>query len=410
MQIPKFATILTLLVLWTAPKVEALQMQTQHVTFKANFPAQVTGPYATTLQTQVPFLECSRACIAAGNSQPFNFSAKGNESMSIRINGGKPITIRFEDSNFANPAMATAAEVGAAIDNDLWSTGAGTLAFASWPNGQLSICTIEATANSSLQITDGIGSPAAILGLSTSLAVAPQFPANFTTHLYDLAANTANYAVGDQILINGTSTSGEEVSGAFTFGGNEGIRLQHLMNTINFLYKSDQPTGAMCYMEDGKLSLASNFTGPSNLSIAISDSPDSIGHTNWAQHPFVQTVTGSAPDVVSTAEKACDALGNSHMVSYDFFRRADDLNHWDLHVSVDPQEGEAVDGLITQISFDVNGRFAGSSEPLFSVIWNTQPAVFHTILCDFGFIGSDQIQQSNAPPAVTVIEFDGCGQ
>ncbi len=93
----------------------------------------------------------------------FPLSITTGDSFQIRVDGGPPQAVTFNTSSFANPSQATAAEVAASINSQVSGAHAQVV------NGQLVLQSNSTGTASSLQVTDGTGQPAAVLGLPSSL-------------------------------------------------------------------------------------------------------------------------------------------------------------------------------------------------------------------------------------------------
>ena len=96
-----------------------------------------------------------------GLTGPFNLAAGGN--LSVSVDGGPAQTVSFNAASFAVPAAATATEVVNAMNAQLVGATASVV------DGQVVLRSNTTGSISSLLVTDGAGTPAATLGLSTAL-------------------------------------------------------------------------------------------------------------------------------------------------------------------------------------------------------------------------------------------------
>ncbi|MFT7617181.1 MAG: flagellar hook-associated protein FlgK [Planctomycetota bacterium] len=106
-------------------------------------------------------LGSSQGQILGAMSEPFALTS--GDSLSISVNGGAPQNVVFSPSQFLHMGSATADEVASAIQSSLVG------ATASVENGQVIVTSNTNGVASTIQITDGAGSPASAFGLSTAL-------------------------------------------------------------------------------------------------------------------------------------------------------------------------------------------------------------------------------------------------
>jgi flagellar hook-associated protein 1 len=120
------------------------------------------------------------ATITGSPSAQEPFALANGQTLSIAVDGGSAQTITFNSGDFADITAATADEVAAAIDAQL--SGAS----ASVSDGRIVIQSDSTGATSSLLVTDGTGTPAATLGLSTTsdtgsaTAASPRIEGSYT--------------------------------------------------------------------------------------------------------------------------------------------------------------------------------------------------------------------------------------
>jgi len=80
-------------------------------------------------------------------------------------------------------------------------------------SGSLVITSNRTGEVSAIKVDDGTGSPAALLGLSTTLVTGVSSPATAATALNDLADNVVDYQNGDRIDVAGTNAAGQALPG-----------------------------------------------------------------------------------------------------------------------------------------------------------------------------------------------------
>jgi len=100
------------------------------------------------------------ASLTCANSETYDFSGSGDESLFVEVDGDQAQTITFPDSAFAVPAAATAAEVVARI-NALLTGATAEVTF----GGEVSITTRSKGEDATLRVIGGGAN--AILGFST---------------------------------------------------------------------------------------------------------------------------------------------------------------------------------------------------------------------------------------------------
>lgn len=100
------------------------------------------------------------ASLTCANTETYDFSAAGEESLFVEVDGDQAQTITFPDSAFVVPAAATAAEVVARI-NALLTGATAEVTF----GGEVSIATRSKGADATLRVIGGGAN--AILGFST---------------------------------------------------------------------------------------------------------------------------------------------------------------------------------------------------------------------------------------------------
>ncbi len=100
----------------------------------------------------------AKNAVVVGDDFPAALS--NGSTMQIAVDGGAPQTVTFNSANFANIAAATPEEVAAEINSQVPGATASVV------DGKLVVASNTEGASSSIQITDGTGSPASAMGLA----------------------------------------------------------------------------------------------------------------------------------------------------------------------------------------------------------------------------------------------------
>jgi flagellar hook protein FlgE len=205
--------------------------------------------------------------------------------------------------------------------------------------------------DSGVEIGDGTGSPAAILGLSTTLVNGVSSPATAATQLNDLSDNVVDYQNGDKIDVSGTNAAGQAFSGTFVYG-TDGTTLGELSTFVDNLV-TDAHTSLDA---SGNLSLTADNTGAAALSLVVSDDPANAGSTTFATHGFTVTTPGADADQFRTSLDVFDTRGLSHTVTLTFTRV--DGSTWDVAATTDDPNDQIVDGSVKGVTFNADGTFS----------------------------------------------------
>jgi flagellar hook protein FlgE len=200
---------------------------------------------------------------------------------------------------------------------------------------------ITDTAGNNTEWMSHVGAGAAILGGGN--------PATMSTPLNHLASNTANYAPGDTIKIQGTDADGAVVSALFVYGA-DGTTLGDLVNKISSVFPK-----ATASLVGGNLVLTADNPGPASLTLTLSDGPTNVGSTNFATHGMNLTTDGKDGDTVRSAIQFFDFQGRAHTITFTFQKQGP--NVWDMYASIDASEGTLIDDRVTGIRFNNDGSF-----------------------------------------------------
>lgn len=232
------------------------------------------------------FFEGLPASIVGTASSP-TFSITQNSTMSIASNGGAPVTIAF-DTFYGTSTPG--ADVVAEINADLASAGLND-PVASFSVNRVILTSVLVGPQASIKVTDGVNSPAATLGLSTTLTFGGKIPATQSTELNRLVDNVSDYVLGDKILVSGIHPDGFLIASQFDYGAfNDGTTLGDLIDFLNgpMIFDASSSSGATAAITGrGHIGIFPNSGGASQLSLTIADDLANFGHTLWAYHPFI---------------------------------------------------------------------------------------------------------------------------
>ena len=174
--------------------------------------------------------------------------------------------------------------------------------------------------------------------------------ATSATLLNSLDQNTAAYGAGDSITISGTDHDGSPVSVNLAVDGT--TTLGDLVTAVSGAFSGATATlGA-----DGRISVTSDDTGESFLSLTLTDTSGNVGGTDFSTNPAIVATTGDEGDTVQATFEVFDDRGGSHFVNATFQKQAD--GSWNLTASLNPSDGTIVDGSIEGIRFNADGSFA----------------------------------------------------
>jgi flagellar hook protein FlgE len=228
-----------------------------------------------------------------------------------------------------------------------------------------------------------IGPLAQVLTSATPLTVvpAPGSPALLTSTLNSLTDNQVPYVAGDNILLQGTTTTGATVNATVAVGPTTTVG--DVINAIN----TNFPGSTATLDASGNIVVTANSTGPSKLNFTISDATGNTGATSWSNHNPVTTVAGKNGDSVSSAIQFYDSQGTPHDLTLTFTKDATN-NTWDMTGTISAADGTIIDGSVQNIVFNDDGSFrsvngSGLGDP-FMTFKFPQIATPQTIGFNFG--------------------------
>jgi flagellar hook protein FlgE len=179
-------------------------------------------------------------------------------------------------------------------------------------------------------------------------------PATATTQLNQLDGLVQPYVTGDQIQVVGAETNGNAVSASFNVTPTS--TLGDLVNFIDSTYSSSGAT----LDATGKIVLTADATGPSLLSMTLSDSSTNQGNLALTTNPMVVTAAGKDGDRVQGGIQVFDIRGGAHVVNLTFQKQAD--SSWTMTAALDATDGTVIDGSVQRITFNPDGSFAGAGD------------------------------------------------
>ncbi len=177
-------------------------------------------------------------------------------------------------------------------------------------------------------------------------------PATATTQLNQLDGLTRAYVAGDQIQTVGAESNGSPISANFNVTPTS--TLGDLVSFIDTTYTS---AGAALNAA-GKIVLTADGTGPSLLSMTLSNSPANQGNVGLNNNPMVVTAAGKDGDRVMGGIQVFDIRGGAHVVNLTYQKQAD--SSWTMTAALDAADGNVVDGSVQRITFNPDGSFAGA--------------------------------------------------
>lgn len=184
------------------------------------------------------------------------------------------------------------------------------------------------------------------------------------------------YAVGDKIVIEGSTTDGStQIFTDFVVGA--GSTIQDLLDQVNTIYP-----GSTATLSGGKIVLTANDTGRSVLNINMRNDGANAGTgIDLSAHQFEVETEGTAAGTAVTLVTVYDAQGGSHELTLKFQKESDDV--WSMRVGLDENEGVMLDDTIESLLFNDSGALISTANPTVTMQLNGI-AVPLTLAFDFG--------------------------
>lgn len=228
--------------------------------------------------------------------------------------------------------------------------------------------------------------------------------ATAATLLNALDDNLAPYATGDSIRIQGTDRDGSTIN--TTVAVDATTTLGDVVNAVDAAF----PQSTASLDANGNLVLKADTTGPTFLSLSLTDEPGNAGRSNFASHPMLSTTKGKDGDTVTSGIQIFDAQGTAHNVSLVFTKQAQNI--WDLSASMATADGTMIDGSVQGITFADDGSFlgvsgAGAGDPFITFQINGLSTP-QTVALSFGTPGQfDALTQFGTPSFASATKQDG---
>ena len=174
--------------------------------------------------------------------------------------------------------------------------------------------------------------------------------ADATTLLNDLSSTTNAYVAGDVIRVSGQDDNGDPVVSSIAVDAT--TTLGDVSTAIQTLYP-----GATVAIVDGAIQLTANSTGPSFLSLTLSDGQSNTGISSNDAFgvDFARTVKGANASVIRGSVPVFDERGTENVLSFSLTKQTDET--WTLEIELDPALGTILDGTVEGIRFGTDGSF-----------------------------------------------------
>jgi flagellar hook protein FlgE len=173
--------------------------------------------------------------------------------------------------------------------------------------------------------------------------------ATAATTLNGLDDNQTPYIAGDQLRLQGATTNNTPVDVNIPVDPN--TTLGDIVNAIN----ANFPGATASIDATGNLVVQSTTTGPSSLSLTVSDVAGNTGAMSWSNHNLAPTTVGKNGDTVQSAIQVYDTQGTAHTVSLTFQKQASNL--WNLTAQLNPADGVLSTSSVSGITFNTDGSF-----------------------------------------------------
>ncbi|MCK5941572.1 MAG: flagellar hook-basal body complex protein [Planctomycetes bacterium] len=399
----------------TVPTSATLPAQaTSSISFQGSLPAEVGGPLAEIVESNVPLnsgTAASKTATASGPSAPsFDLSGNVGESMLVSVNGGAQQSIQVPNAAPFVPGPTLPSEVATWLNANL----TGIQATGDDTAGTVTVDTIQLGSSATIKFDNGAASSTLLttLGINTTLNSGSEAVAAGTTDINALTARTTPYQAGDAITISGTNPDGTAFSDTFVYGTagvgtQDGTTLAELVAFINTTIDSSQATASLT--PDGNIQLTATQKDEAEMSLFLGDISGNSGGASWPSFEVAQQGTG--PDTAITSIDVVDSQGRTHPVTMTFTRNANDPTIWDLQAEVDSNEGSITQSSIGQIRFNNDGSFnvIGGGTNQLSFAWNGI-AQAQSVTINLGTSGQfDGVAMLGNATTVAAVDQDGFG-
>jgi len=367
---------------------------TTQIDYSGNLPSEVSGPLAEELTSSSSYLQGTAAAMPGANVGPFSITDGETWTMELLINGGAPQQVAIAGSASSLSTQEIVDEINAQTEDLVATVG---------PGGEVLITSERSGESSTIQVNAG---PSGMdlkseLGLG-DFVQGTETTATAATDLNELTQNLADYQAGDVINLSGTDVDGTPVVAAFVYG-TDGTTIGELVAFLDAQYAQST---ASFNPTTGEITVASDTTGESDLSLSLSDAPNQAGSSDWNSNFFSVTTNGTGPDTVTTSIETFDSAGSSHILT-GVYERQDDLS-WTLTLSVPEEGGTVTSAPITGITFNSDGSLNTPSSGQVTVDYTNGGS--QTMSLDLGTPGSfEGLTQFGSPASVVANDQDGFG-
>ena len=276
---------------------------------------------------------------------PLTVTTGTNDEFKVNFNGGVDETVTISAGNY-NTLDSLVAEMNAQFSTNANLYGKITAYNA---GGTLQIRNTAGSNGDTMTLTAGTNDILASIGITPDTSIYRE--ANTLTEMNSLLQVSNAMVDGDEIIITGKDTSGNDISSSFTYGAaNDGTTVNDLLNVINTAYNGSSEAT----FEDGKIVLTDLVSGDSNSSIGLVASNTSTGSI------LIPSFSNSAEGYtarVTTSMIAYDSLGNSHNITIDFIKpdnSVENYGKWNWEAAVGGDES-IINGGTGSVEFDANG-------------------------------------------------------
>ncbi|MBN2280470.1 MAG: flagellar hook-basal body complex protein [Candidatus Marinimicrobia bacterium] len=239
---------------------------------------------------------------------PMSVTSGVNDEFNISFNGGVAENVTVSAGNY-NSLNALVAELNAQFSTNANLYGKVTAFNA---GGILQIRNTAGNDGDMMTLTAGTNDILTTMGITPATSTYRE--ASTSTEINSLLQVSKGLISGDQIIITGKDSEGDDISASFTYGAaNDGTTVNDLLSVINTAFSGS----AEATFEDGKIVLTDLVSGESESSIGLVVSSTSTGSL------LIPSFTNSAEGYtakVTTSLIAYDSLGNSHNVTIDFIK------------------------------------------------------------------------------------------
>tara|TARA_R110002072_G_scaffold174303_7_gene329586 strand:+ start:31866 stop:33854 length:1989 start_codon:yes stop_codon:yes gene_type:complete len=399
----------------TVPTSDTLPAQsTSEVTFQGSLPAEVGGPLAEIVTSNVPLkagTAASKTSTAPAPSGPqYDLTGNLGATLLVSVNGGAQQTLTVPDQPPFDAGPVNASDIADWLNGNIagFSGITGAAATANNAGGTIGIDTKRLGSGATIKFDNGSSSSTlmASLGLNTTLTSGSESTAVATTNINALTARTEPYTNGDAITVSGTNPDGTAFSDTFVYG-TTGTTLGELVDFVNATVNSTQSTAALA--ADGNITLTATEKEEAALSLFLGDVSTNAGAASWPS--FEVSQDGTNADTAVTSIDVIDSQGRTHPVTMTFTRSVTDPRIWDLQAETQGDGATITQSSIGQIRFNDNGSFnvIGGGTNTLTFAWDGIAAA-QNVAINLGTSGQfDGVAMLGSATTVAAVDQDGYG-